>query len=50
MAPRAAAPRKKSLGEVMKNTGKKALGSGLAGALVMVVQVLVLMWMRTTIY
>ena len=34
----------------MKNAGKKALGGGLAGALVMVVQVLALMWMRTTIY
>lgn len=34
----------------MKNAGKKALGGGLAGALVMVMQVLALMWMRTTIY
>ena len=47
MAPKAA--EKKSLGEVMKNAGKKALGGGLAGALAMVVQVLALMWMRTTI-
>ena len=41
--------RKKSLRDVMKNAGKKALGGGLAGALAMVVQVLALMWMRTTI-
>jgi len=41
--------RKKSLRSVMKNAGKKALGGGLAGALAMVVQVLALMWMRTTI-
>ena len=47
MAPKAA--EKKSLSEVMKNAGKKALGGGLAGALAMVVQVLALMWMRTTI-
>ena len=47
MAPKAG--RKKSLRDVMKNAGKKALGGGLAGALAMVVQVLALMWMRTTI-
>jgi len=34
---------------VLRNAAKKALGGGLAGALAMVVQVVALMWMRTTI-
>lgn len=38
-----------SLSAVMKNAAKKALGGGVAGALAMVVQVVALMWMRTTI-
>jgi hypothetical protein len=40
---------KQKLSEVLKMAGKKALGGGIAGALAMVVQVLALMWMRTTI-
>lgn len=40
---------KKKLSDVLKTAGKKALGGGVAGALAMVVQVLALMWMRTTI-
>jgi len=35
--------------QVLKDASRKALGGGLAGALAMVVQVLALMWMRTTI-
>lgn len=38
----------KPLGEIFKDAGKKALGGGIAGALAMVVQVVALMWMRTT--
>jgi len=34
---------------VFRDAGKKALGGGMAGALAMVVQVVALMWMRTTI-
>ncbi|EOD26840.1 hypothetical protein EMIHUDRAFT_457279 [Emiliania huxleyi CCMP1516] len=36
------------LSAVLKRAGKKALGGGLAGALAMVAQVGLLMWMRTT--
>jgi len=36
------------LSVVLKRAGKKALGGGLAGALAMVAQVGLLMWMRTT--
>ena len=46
MAPKA---QKKTLGDALRNAGKRALGGGLAGAIAMVVQVLALMWMRTTI-
>ena len=46
MAPKA---QKKTLGEALRSAGKRALGGGLAGAIAMVVQVLALMWMRTTI-
>jgi len=35
------------LGAVLKRAAKKALGGGLAGALAMVAQVVLLMWMRT---
>merc|ERR1719161_2617298 len=35
------------LGVVLKRAGKKALGGGIAGALAMVLQVALLMWMRT---
>lgn len=37
------------LSAALTDAGKKALGGGLAGSLAMVVQVLALMWMRTTI-
>ena len=37
------------LAQVLRDAGKKALGGGIAGALAMVVQVVALMWMRTTI-
>ena len=33
---------------VLKRAGKKALGGGIAGALAMVAQVALLMWMRTS--
>lgn len=48
METRATKPAPK-LADVLKSAGKKALGGGIAGALAMVVQVLALMWMRTTI-
>ena len=35
------------LGEVLKRAGKCALGGGIAGAMAMVAQVALLMWMRT---
>ena len=35
--------------KVLQDAGRKALGGGIAGALAMVVQVVALMWMRTTI-
>ena len=34
---------------VLRDAGRKALGGGMAGALAMIVQVVALMWMRTTI-
>jgi len=37
------------LAQVLRDAGKKALGGGIAGALAMIVQVVALMWMRTTI-
>ena len=37
----------KPLSVVLKKAGKKALGGGVAGALAMVAQVALLMWMRT---
>ena len=49
-ARRADAARKKEvepLSAVLKHAGKKALGGGIAGALAMVAQVALLMWMRT---
>ena len=36
------------LGVVLRRAGKRALGGGLAGAMAMVLQVALLMWMRTT--
>jgi len=50
-APSAASTEKPppKLADVLKSAGKKALGGGVAGALAMVIQVLALMWMRTTI-
>ena len=38
-----------SLAVILSSAGKKALGGGISGALAMVVQVVALMWMRTTI-
>jgi len=40
---------KEPLSVTLKKAGKRALGGGIAGALAMIVQVLALMWMRTTI-
>ncbi len=37
------------LGETLKKAGKRALGGGLPGAAAMGVQVLSLMWLRTTV-
>jgi hypothetical protein len=39
----------KDLSEVLSNAGKKALGGGIPGMAAMGVQVLSLMWLRTTI-
>ena len=39
----------KSLIQIFKESGSRALGGGLAGASAMVINVLTLMWMRTTI-
>uniref|UniRef100_A0A7S4B640 Mitochondrial carrier protein n=1 Tax=Chrysotila carterae TaxID=13221 RepID=A0A7S4B640_CHRCT len=48
--PEQPATRKKALlGEVFARAAKRAMGGGIAGALAMVVQVLALMWLRTTI-
>lgn len=40
---------KEPLGETLKRAGKRALGGGLPGAAAMGVQVLSLMWLRTTV-
>lgn len=40
---------KEPLGETLKKAGKRALGGGLPGAAAMGVQVLSLMWLRTTV-
>jgi len=45
MAPKAAEV--EPLSSVLKRAGKRALGGGIAGALAMVAQVVLLMWMRT---
>lgn len=37
------------LSQVLRDAGRKALGGGIAGALAMIIQVVALMWMRTTI-
>ena len=37
-----------SLGEIMKKASKRALGGGMSGAIAGVIQVVTLMWMRTT--
>jgi len=37
------------LGEVLRNAGRKALGGGIPGAAAMGLQVLTLMWLRTTV-
>jgi hypothetical protein len=41
--------KQKPLSQILREAGKKALGGGIPGALAMVIQVLALMWMRTTI-
>ena len=48
-APMLASKKEKSLGDILKKAGNRALGGGAAGALSMVVNVSALMWMRTTI-
>lgn len=47
--PTTVAPAQKELAVILREAGQKALGGGLAGALAMVIQVVALMWMRTTI-
>ena len=42
-------PTEKPLGEVLRNAGRKALGGGVPGAAAMALNVLSLMWLRTTI-
>jgi len=49
MAPTNESTKKKSIGEIFKAAAARALGGGLPGAAAMVIQVLALMWMRTTI-
>ena len=39
----------KSLAQIMKESANRALGGGLAGAAAMTINVLTLMWMRTTV-
>lgn len=48
-APPATAQQKEPLSATLRQAAKKALGGGIAGALAMIVQVVALMWMRTTI-
>mmetsp|Transcript_8807 Transcript_8807/g.17418 ORF Transcript_8807/g.17418 Transcript_8807/m.17418 type:complete len:342 (+) Transcript_8807:155-1180(+) len=40
---------KESLGEILQRAGKRAIGGGLPGAMAMGVQVVSLMWLRTTV-
>jgi hypothetical protein len=47
MAPKEEKKEVEPLSVVLKRAGKKALGGGIAGALAMVAQVALLMWMRT---
>ena len=47
MAPKKEEKVSEPLSVVLKRAGKKALGGGLAGAMAMVAQVALLMWMRT---
>jgi hypothetical protein len=45
----APAKKKKSLGEIVQYAGNKALSGGIPGMVAMALQVLTLMWLRTTI-
>jgi len=47
MAPKETKTEVEPLSVVLKRAGKKALGGGIAGAMAMVLQVALLMWMRT---
>ena len=47
MAPKKDEKVSEPLSVVLKRAGKKALGGGIAGAMAMVAQVALLMWMRT---
>jgi len=47
MAPKETKQEPEPLSVVLKRAGKKALGGGIAGAMAMVLQVALLMWMRT---
>lgn len=47
MAPKETKKEVEPLSVVLKRAGKKALGGGIAGAMAMVLQVALLMWMRT---
>ena len=40
---------KPTMKEILQKAGKRALGGGLPGAAAMVVQVMTLMWLRTTV-
>eukprot|EP01125_Pyxidicula_operculata_P009628 TRINITY_DN3161_c0_g1_i5.p1 TRINITY_DN3161_c0_g1~~TRINITY_DN3161_c0_g1_i5.p1 ORF type:complete len:315 (-),score=68.97 TRINITY_DN3161_c0_g1_i5:235-1179(-) len=40
--------REQSIGQILLNAGKRALGGGIPGAAAMAIQVLALMWLRTT--
>jgi hypothetical protein len=39
----------KSMGDILRNAGAKALGGGIPGAAAMAIQVVTLMWLRTTV-
>jgi hypothetical protein len=41
--------KEKSLSTIIKEAGKKALSGGIAGGLAMSINVLTLMWLRTTV-
>jgi hypothetical protein len=48
-APAVAQKKEEDLGEILRKAGKRALGGGIPGAAAMGIQVLSLMWLRTTV-